>query len=68
MIAQEIKKQGGYIIVTSDAHYCDEVGDYQLSLDLLESINFPKEYIINASPTMFQSFLNSFLKIRGRER
>ncbi|HQK82464.1 MAG TPA: phosphatase [Atribacter sp.] len=68
MIAQEIKKQGGYIIVTSDAHYCDEVGDYQLSLDLLESINFPKEYIINASPNMFQSFMNSFLKIRGRER
>jgi len=67
MIAQEVKKQGGYIIVTSDAHYSEEVGDYQLALNLLESIDFPEDYIINASSIRFRSFMNSFLKIRGRE-
>ena len=42
MIAQEIKKQGGYIIVTSDAHYCDEVGDYPVVLRFIGKHQFPQ--------------------------
>ncbi len=67
IIAQEVMKQGGYVIVASDAHYCDEVGEYQMALDLLNQINFPMDHIINASHELLRFFMNKFLKTRGRE-
>jgi len=67
IIAEEVMKQGGFIVVNSDAHYCEEVGDYTLALDLLGDIGFPKEKIINASEETLRCFMNRFLQIRERE-
>lgn len=36
------------VVVSTDAHYMDEIGDFTLSLALLEKVSFPEPLILNA--------------------
>lgn len=41
------KKYGAKIILTSDAHICFDIGNYEYSENILKEINFPDELIMN---------------------
>ena len=56
-IARLCKKHGTNITVSSDAHYCGQIGDYKSAFGMLESIDFPAELIINASLEKFKNYL-----------
>lgn len=55
-IALECKRQGVGLAVTSDAHCMYEVGEFTDSLELLFSIDFPDELVINSSIKRFAEF------------
>lgn len=46
-IAKLCKEYGAKIILTSDSHICFTIGQFQESIDLLNSIDFPEELIMN---------------------
>lgn len=47
------------IIVNSDAHFCDKIGNFPLAVKLLEEIDFPEELILNSDINRFEDFLRS---------
>lgn len=47
------------IIVDSDAHFHDKIGNFPLAVQLLKEINFPEELILNADIGRFENFLRS---------
>jgi putative hydrolase len=51
------------VIVDSDAHFCNRIGDHAGAERILESINFPEELIVNASEETF----TKYLKLRGKD-
>ncbi|WED24182.1 phosphatase [Vibrio sp. JC009] len=61
-IAEEVKKQGGYITTGSDAHFCDAIGQLELASDLLEKVGMPTDKIISYTARQFLDFL----ELRGR--
>ncbi len=46
-IALSAKRLGVYVVVNSDAHFCQNVGCFSEALKLLEEIDFPEELIAN---------------------
>ena len=46
-IAELCKKHNAKIIVTSDAHISFSIGQFDKAIEMLESINFPEELIMN---------------------
>ena len=46
-IAELCKKHNAKIIVTSDAHISVSIGQFDKAIEMLESINFPEELIMN---------------------
>ena len=58
LIAQEVKKQGGWVVVSSDAHFCEEVGEFKEAQDLLEEVGFPPNRVLNSSRDNIEKFLN----------
>lgn len=63
-IAREVKSRGGWIVVSSDAHFCEEVGEFGEALRMLEEIGFPEEQVINASWENFERFLEKVTQRR----
>ncbi|BED91632.1 MAG: phosphatase [Candidatus Improbicoccus pseudotrichonymphae] len=57
-IAELCKKYKVPVIVNSDAHFCDNVGDFDMALKVLESVNFPKELVVNSNIEHFQKYTN----------
>ena len=57
-IAIRCKELGIGIAVNSDAHICFNMGDRSRAIELLESINFPEELIINRNLETLNEFLN----------
>lgn len=49
-IALLCKKYGSKLIMNSDAHFCTLIGDFSKAVNMLESIDFPEELIINKEP------------------
>ena len=47
------------IVVSSDAHFMDEVGCFNHSVALLEAVGFPEERIINADTERLRAFLKN---------
>lgn len=47
--ALECMAQGVRVIVSSDAHFHGRVGDHAAALELLESVSFPEELVVNSS-------------------
>ncbi len=52
-----VKKWGGTILVSSDAHFCHEVGSFEKSLELLVREGLGEEYVLNTSREKVVSFL-----------
>ncbi|WP_017872397.1 PHP domain-containing protein [Candidatus Caldatribacterium saccharofermentans] len=65
LIAQEVKSRGGWVMVSSDAHFCEEVGEFGEALRLLEDVGFPRERIVNASLKNLEDF---FERVAQRRR
>jgi putative hydrolase len=65
LIAQEVKSRGGWVVVSSDAHFCEEVGEFGEALRLLEDVGFPTERIVNASLENLEDF---FKRVAQRRR
>ncbi|MFW2487120.1 phosphatase [Clostridium chromiireducens] len=49
-IALLCKKYGAKLIINSDAHFCTLIGEFTAAVNMLESIEFPEELIINREP------------------
>lgn len=56
-IAKICKKHSIPVIINSDAHFCLQVGKFNAAIEMLESINFPEELIVNSSVERFKSYL-----------
>ena len=48
--------------MNSDAHFCTKIGGFKEAIDMLASIDFPEELIINSDPEK----LLKKLKIKGK--
>ena len=59
-IASLCKKYSVPIILSSDAHFCTQIGVFTESLKLLEEINFPEELVINSDITRFDNYLKNY--------
>ena len=57
-IAKRCRDLGVGISVDSDAHICFDVANHKRAIDLLESIDFPEELIINRNLEVLTEFLN----------
>lgn len=49
LLLEKCKQYGAKIIVNSDAHYCTEVGNVNLALEVLKEVDFPQELVVNTS-------------------
>lgn len=58
LIAQEVKEQGGWVVVSSDAHFCEEVGEFEEARKLLQDIDFPSCRVLNSTRDNIERFLN----------
>ena len=61
-IAELCKKYNVTIVMNSDAHFCTKIGEFKEAIDMLASIDFPEELIINSDPEK----LLKKLKIKGK--
>ena len=43
-------KYGSKLVMNSDAHFCTLIGDFSKAVNMLKSIDFPEELIINKEP------------------
>lgn len=57
-IALLCKKYSVPIVVSSDAHFYTQIGDFTDALKMLEEIDFPEELILNADYGRFCSLIN----------
>ncbi|EGO64537.1 phosphatase [Acetonema longum] len=48
-IAALMKQYGAKLIIGSDSHYCETVGEFTAALALIAKYNFPPEQILNSS-------------------
>lgn len=58
IIARMCKKHSTGIVVTSDAHFCTDIGNYENALGLLNKIDFPEELVINRDLKTFEEFMS----------
>lgn len=56
-IALLCKEYGTKVIINSDAHWCNHIGDFDAAVSMLKSIDMPDELIINASKDKLFDFL-----------
>ena len=45
------------IILNSDAHWCDDIGDTRFSMPLIKELNFPERLIVNRSVEEYKRFI-----------
>lgn len=62
-IALLCKEYGTKVIINSDAHFCNAIGNFHEAIDLLQDIKMPEELIINRSEEEFLSFLKEKGKV-----
>lgn len=65
-IADFAKETGALLLVSSDAHFCTEVGSFQKSLELIDAAGVGEEQIINTSTVKVKNFLAAKGKKRFR--
>ena len=56
-IAELCKKHGTGIVVSSDAHFYMDIGNYSKALELLYEIDFPEELVMNRTYESFREFM-----------
>ncbi len=54
---EHCKKEGVYIIVSSDAHDPSRIADHALALSFLEEVGFPEELVLNSDINRIKAFL-----------
>lgn len=47
--AEACKKENVKISVNSDAHYCEEIGELSIALEIIEKVGYPVDLIINTN-------------------
>lgn len=52
-IARLCAEEGVQVVVSSDAHYCDDIGNFSDALAFLQAMDFPQELILNAEENRF---------------
>lgn len=58
-IAEICKKTETGIVVSSDAHFSMDIGNYDMALGMLEEIDFPEELIMNTTYEKFRDFMEN---------
>lgn len=58
-IAELCKKHEVGIVVSSDAHFCMDIGIYTNALNMLSEIDFPEELVMNTSYDKFKNFMEN---------
>ena len=48
---------GNKIYLGTDAHYCEEVGDFENTIKLLNKVNYPKELILNCNKNLLAQLI-----------
>ena len=59
IIAQLCKKYEVPVVVGTDAHFATKVGKVDLAMDMLKSIDFPEELILNMDADRFFNYLKN---------
>ena len=58
-VALACMKYGVPIVVSSDAHFVNHIGYFKEALQMLESIRFPQELILNADEKRFEALIRA---------
>lgn len=53
------KKYGHPVVLSSDSHGHEHIGDFRYALELIDEVGFPKELILNYSSEIFQKFIKN---------
>lgn len=56
-IAKVCKDCGARVVLSSDAHFCENIGEVTNAAKMLKDINFPEELIINSNVEIFKQYL-----------
>lgn len=59
-IAKLCKKYELEIVVSGDSHYCNTIGDFPKSVQMLEEIGFPERLILNADEDRFRQAMQTY--------
>ncbi len=59
MIARLCKEHGVRVVVNSDSHFHTGVGEVGEALELLASVDFPEELVVNSSRERFDAYLRA---------
>lgn len=57
-VASLCKEKEVFITISSDAHICTMLGDYNKAFELIKKVNFPPELIVNRTMEIFENYLN----------
>ena len=58
-VALACMKYGVPVVVSSDAHFVDHIGNFKEALDMLGKIGFPEKLILNADEAKFEACIRS---------
>ena len=50
------KENGNIISLGTDSHYCEEIGEFNCSLELLNKLNFSKDKILNCNEALLKHY------------
>lgn len=64
-IAAFMKQYGAKLILGSDSHYCDTVGEFTAALALIEKYDFPPEQVLNSSVEQIATHLRRRKEMRN---
>ncbi len=59
IIAELCKKHGVWVVVSTDAHFAAKIGKVDLAMEMLQSIDFPEELILNMDEERFFRYLEN---------
>jgi putative hydrolase len=62
-LAEKCKEYSVPVIVSSDAHFCNRVGDCDGAAAVLTAVGFPEKLVVNADVNTFENYL----KVRGKK-
>lgn len=52
------KDNGNIISLGTDSHYCEEIGEFGNSINILNKLGFPKEFILNCNEELLLRYLD----------
>ena len=56
------KKYQVSIIMGSDAHYCGDILNHELALDVIKEAEFPEDLIVNTDREKLYAYINKYQK------